>query len=83
MAGRRPGSSSAEASSALEGLATALALHATTFWPGRIVSNSYVTKHIVVGSLICPDGTRPEIAAVWKIEPGTTVARLVTAYPHR
>jgi hypothetical protein len=29
------------------------------------------------------DGSSPMTVAVWKVEPGATVAWLVTAYPHR
>ena len=65
-------------------LAAALAAHARALWPGRrTVSNLYVTKCIVAGPLACPDGSSPVIVAVWKVEPGATVAWLVTAYPHR
>jgi hypothetical protein len=65
-------------------LAAALAAHARALWPGRrIVSNRYVTKCIVVGPLACPDGSSPSVVAVWRMEPGATVAWLVTADPHR
>ncbi len=64
-------------------LAEALATHAATHWPGRVVTTSYVTKHIVEGPLTCPDGSTPNVLAVWKLDSGEPTAWLVTAYRRR
>lgn len=64
-------------------LAEALAAHAAAHWPGRVSANAHVTKHIVEGPLACPDGSTPNILAVWKLDPGKPDAWLVTAYRYR
>lgn len=64
-------------------LANALAQHAIANWPGQVAANTYVTKHIVTGPLACPDGTTPDVLAIWKLIDDGVTASLVTAYPHR
>ena len=64
-------------------LADALAQHAVDNWPGDMIPNPYGRKHVVTGGLECPDGSVPDVLAVWQIETGTMVASLVTAYPNR
>jgi hypothetical protein len=64
-------------------LADALAEHAVDNWPGHVIATSYGRKHVVRGGMECPDGSVPDILAVWMVAAGTTVASLVTAYPNR
>ena len=64
-------------------LADALARHAWDNWPGTTKPVSYGIKHVVTGGLECPDGSTPDVLAVWMIEAGTIVASFVTAYPNR
>lgn len=64
-------------------LADALAQHAVDNWPGRVLPTSYGHKHVVTGGIACPDGSVPDLLAVWKVETGADVALLVTAYPNR
>lgn len=66
-----------------DGLAEALATHAATHWPGRVVTTAYVTKHIIEGPLTCPDGSMPNVLAVWKLDATEPTAWLVTAYRRR
>jgi len=46
-----------------------------------VVETSYGTRYTVVGSLIAPDGRTPRLRTIWLIERGTSVPRLITAYP--
>jgi hypothetical protein len=39
------------------------------------------TSYVVEGKLHCPDGRLPGVRAVWIIDRGSDVPRLVTAYP--
>ena len=64
-------------------LADALAQHAFDHWPGRVIRVSYGVKHVITGTMVCPDGSTPDVLSVWKVETGDTVASLVTAYPNR
>lgn len=63
--------------------ATALCEHAVAGWPGILTLQPWGDLHELVGTLRCPDGTTPRVLAVWKVEVGSAVASLVTAYPHR
>lgn len=38
-------------------------------------------KYRVEGELGCPDGRRPVVCSIWIVETGSSVAKLVTAYP--
>lgn len=62
-------------------MATALTRHASANWPGVVSSNDYGDRHAVVAPMLCPDGTSPRVLTVWQVEPGSVVARFVTAYP--
>lgn len=42
---------------------------------------TYGTRYVVEGEVETPDGRNPRVRTVWIVERGTTVPRLVTAYP--
>jgi hypothetical protein len=45
------------------------------------IETQFGTKYILVGPLAAPDGRTPTIPAVWFVERGEVVPRLVTVYP--
>ncbi|MDK9720264.1 MAG: hypothetical protein OEL53_03670 [Rhodospirillales bacterium] len=66
-----------------ERLRQALLDHAGT---GLIVTKAetkFGMKYIVEGELLCPDGRKPVLHAVWFVASGDNKPRLVTAYPVR
>lgn len=65
-----------------EVLAMYLARHAFENWPSEVVdAPSHGVKHKIVAPLACPNGTAPNVLAIWLFEPGETSARFVTARP--
>jgi hypothetical protein len=62
-------------------LSCALIDHARAHQVSSILENPYGTKYRVDGQIQCPDGRSPRIRAVWIMDRGSTVPRLVTAYP--
>lgn len=63
-------------------LANNLADMAFTNWPGvAVAAPPHGVKHKIVAQLACPDGSAPLVLAVWIVEPGEALARLVTARP--
>jgi hypothetical protein len=67
--------------SAWELLAAALRQHGMTHEVADHRETRYGIHYVVDGSLQTPDGRRPQVRSVWKIETGDTVPSLVTAYP--
>lgn len=64
-----------------ETFALALRRHAATHEVARILDSPYGTRYVIEGMLEAPDGRTPEVRSVWFIEFGTSIPRLVTAYP--
>ena len=62
-------------------LAEALIAHARTHPVSSFSESKYGTKYRIDGPLPCPDGRAPSIRAVWIIDSGSDVPRLVTAHP--
>ncbi len=62
-------------------LEAALLRHAATHDVTEIVPSPFGTRYVVDGIMVVPDGREPVVRAVWFIETGGTVPRLVTAYP--
>lgn len=64
-------------------LSDALAIHAFANWPGDVrLADQYGVKHVVTGPLDCPDGSKPDVLAVWQFKPGASAASFITAYPN-
>lgn len=59
----------------------ALLAHAISHEVVFVVDNPHGTKYIIEGPLWTPDGRKPWIRAVWIVNSGTVVPRLVTACP--
>ena len=66
---------------AWEILAEALIAHARANAVASMFQSKYGTKYRIEGPLVCPDGRSPSIRAVWIIDAGSDVPRLVTAHP--
>lgn len=64
-----------------EVLADALLIHARTHPVSSKSESEYGTKYRVEGAIVCPDGRSPFVRAVWIIDRGSEVPRLVTAHP--
>ena len=62
-------------------LAEALRSHAEVHPVRSTTHSEYGTKYQVDGPIICPDGRLPMIRAVWIVDVGADIPRLVTAYP--
>jgi hypothetical protein len=62
-------------------LANALLTHASTNKVSSVSSSQFGTKYRIDGPILCPDTRAPSIRAVWIIDEGSNVPRLVTAYP--
>jgi hypothetical protein len=56
-----------------------LLAHAAAHEVALLVSNVYGDKYIIEGPLQTPDGRNPKVRAVWIVNVGTDVPRLVTA----
>jgi len=65
----------------LEVMADALIAHARQDPVSKVSASHYGTKYQLDGPITCPDGRSPSIRAVWIIDVGTDIPRLVTAYP--
>jgi hypothetical protein len=61
----------------------ALRQHAVAVHLVQEVSNEYGAKCVYEGPLTCPDGSAPYVRSVWHRTPGSSVRRVVTAYPIR
>jgi hypothetical protein len=64
-------------------LATALQEHAQQHPVARVEESPFGKRYIIEGAIKAPDGRTPFIRAIWFIEDGTEIPRLVTAYPSR
>ena len=62
-------------------LAKTLIKHAQSHPVASISDTEHGTKYRVEGRIECPDGRFPTIRAVWIVDIGSEVPRLVTAYP--
>lgn len=62
-------------------LAKAFQKHARTHSVSDRVESSFGIRYTVSGSLEAADGRRPMVVTVWIVETGSSVPRLVTAYP--
>jgi Domain of unknown function (DUF6883) len=62
-------------------LAEALRNHAIEHGTARQDDTPFGTWYTVEGELATPHGTRPTVRSVWMMDRGSTVPRLVTAYP--
>jgi hypothetical protein len=66
---------------AWETLRDALLGHAAEHEVTRVEDSPFGTRYVIEGTLAVPDGRGPLVRAVWFIEEGESVPRLVTAYP--
>ena len=64
-------------------LAAALQEHAQQHSVIGIEASPFGKRSIIEGTINTPDGRSPHIRAIWFIEDGTDIPRLVTAYPLR
>lgn len=64
-----------------EALALALRQHAAVHDVAGAEDTAFGTRYTIEGSLESPDGRNPTVRAVWFIEEGEALPRLVTAYP--
>lgn len=62
-------------------LAEALRDHARSNAVSEVSRSPYGTKHAVDGPFRCPDGRMPMVRAIWIVDAGAEIPRLVTAYP--
>lgn len=44
-------------------------------------ATSFGTRYLVEGRLTARDGRRPNLRAVWFLDPGSDTPRFITAYP--
>ena len=68
---------------AWEVFAEAVRGHATENEVTEIEQTSFGVSYVIEGALRAPDGRAPQVRAVWFIEAGQTIPRLVTVYPVR
>jgi len=62
-------------------LAAALRKAAENYSLSKIMVSPHGTKYIVDGRIDTPSGRAPLVRAVWIVDVGFEVPRLVTAYP--
>jgi hypothetical protein len=62
-------------------LALALLTHAKEHEVTRAEASPFGTRYVVEGIIRTPDDRDPQLRAVWFVEAGESVPRLVTAYP--
>lgn len=62
-------------------LAEALVAHAQVYEVAKTEETTFGLRYVLEGELLTPTGRRPMVRAVWFIEQGDVVPRLVTAYP--
>ncbi|HEX6123527.1 MAG TPA: hypothetical protein VFY89_10220 [Ktedonobacterales bacterium] len=66
-----------------EELAEAFRRHAAEHDIAEEKATPFGTSYTIEGPLAAPDGRSPVVRAVWFIETGAVIPRLVTAYPRR
>lgn len=66
-----------------EQFAYALLQHAATHEVATTVVTGEGIHYVVEGTLYSPDGRNPLVRTVWAIDIGSTIPRLITAYPLR
>ncbi|MCG3180707.1 MAG: hypothetical protein BIFFINMI_03070 [Phycisphaerae bacterium] len=64
-----------------ERLAEAMKRHAAANAVTKVEDSRFGTRYIIEGELETPDGRNPAIRAVWFVDTGQDVPRLVTAHP--
>ena len=62
-------------------LAEALLAHAKAHPAVALPPTVHGQKYEISGPLACPDGRLPHVKAVWIVDAGQTIPRLVTAVP--
>jgi hypothetical protein len=62
-------------------LARALCKHGQLYPVSTIVDSDYGSRYSIEGALETPDGRQPMVRTIWMIGKGTTIPRLITAYP--
>lgn len=62
-------------------LRRALLEHALSYELASIEETLFGRRYVIEGPLRSPDGRQPWIRAVWFVDSGNTIPRLVTAYP--
>ena len=62
-------------------LAQALLEHAAEHEVASVLSTPHGDHYAVEGELRTPSGRRPLVRSVWAVDTGSTVPRLITAYP--
>jgi hypothetical protein len=62
-------------------VAAALIAHAQAHPVSSLLVSPYGGKYRIDGPLECPNGRSPSVRAVWIVNRGTDVPRLVTAHP--
>ena len=55
--------------------------HASIHEVSRVESSPFGMRYIIDGTLVTPDGRNPRIRAVWFVENGADIPRIVTAFP--
>ena len=65
----------------LQTLTLALLKHAEDHEVTVIEESPFGKRYTIEGSLITPDNRAPKVRAVWFIETGSELSRLVTVYP--
>jgi hypothetical protein len=65
----------------VEELRAALLKHATEHDISRMETSPFGTRYVIDGAVLAPDGRQPSIRVVRFVENGSSVPRLVTAYP--
>jgi len=66
---------------AWEELAQALRQHTVDHEIAKLEESPFVTRYVIQGRIIAPDGRTPLIRSVWFIPAGETISQFVTAYP--
>ena len=66
-----------------EVLQEALRTHGTRHPVVKTVESTHGTRYAVDGALVTTDGRDPMVRTVWLIGKGSTIPRLITAYPIR
>ncbi len=57
--------------------------HCQTGEVESVETDTFGERYTVVGELKCPDGRSPTVKAVWMVDEGQDVPRLITAYPSK
>lgn len=64
-------------------LQRALLHHGQSYEVESVEDDAFGARYTIIGELNCPDVRRPIVKAVWIIDEGLDVPRLITAYPLR